>query len=147
VNVSACAKPSGPQFLRGNYYHPLPCPLLKQEGAGGGNNFRIEFGNLRHLRMDLLITSHILTIITFTPAAGAFLILFYRPEHIRSIRVFALIIAILTFALSLHLIAHFDSTASDYQFTTNVPWIPSIGISYAIGLDGISLFLILLTAL
>jgi len=95
--------------------------------------------------MDSLITSHILTIVTFTPALGALLILFYKPEHVRSIRVFALIITILTFAFSLHLIVHFDSTRSDFQFVVERPWIPSAGINYAMGVDGISLFLILLT--
>jgi len=95
--------------------------------------------------MDSLITSHVLTIITFTPAAGAFLILFYRPEHIRSIRAFALIISFLTFAFSLHLMWHFDRGSSDFQFMVNAPWIDSLGISYSMGVDGISLFLVLLT--
>jgi NADH-quinone oxidoreductase subunit M len=95
--------------------------------------------------MDTIITTHILTIITFTPVAGAFLILFYRPEHIRSIRAFALIITILTFAFSLHLLWHFDRTNSDFQFPVNIQWIASLGINYSMGVDGISLFLILLT--
>src|SRR5262245_56774779 len=97
--------------------------------------------------MDSLITSHILTIITFTPAVGAFLILFYDSQHLRSIRAFALIIALLTFAFSLYLIVHFDSATSDFQFVTNIPWIPSAGIHYYLGVDGVSVFLILLTTL
>ena len=96
--------------------------------------------------MDV-ITSNILTIITFTPAAGAVLLLFYNREHIRSIRVFALIVTILTFVFSLHLAAHFDSNNPDFQFGLKVPWIPSFGIDYSMGVDGISLFLILLTTL
>ena len=95
--------------------------------------------------MYSLITSHILTIITFTPAAGALLILFYNREHVRSIRYFALIVTILTFVFSLHLVAHFDSADPDFQFRINLPWIPSLGIDYSMGVDGISLFLILLT--
>jgi NADH-quinone oxidoreductase subunit M len=94
-----------------------------------------------------VITANILTIITFMPAAGAVLLLFYRNEHIRSIRAFALIITLLTFVFSLHLIAHFDSSNPDFQFTVNVPWMPSYGIHYALGIDGISVFLILLTTL
>src|SRR5262245_6107894 len=97
--------------------------------------------------MGLLIPSHILAIITFTPGVGAVLIRFYRPFHARPIRVFALIITILTFAFSLHLVAHFNSATSDFQFLVNEEWIPSIGINYTMGVDGISLFLILLTAL
>src|SRR5262249_54044997 len=96
--------------------------------------------------MDL-ITSNILTIVTFTPAVGALLLLFYNREHVRSIRSFALIITILTFVFSLHLPLHFQSSSSDFQFAVNVPWIPSFGISYAMGIDGISLFLVILTTL
>src|SRR5215813_15021145 len=93
------------------------------------------------------ITDNILTIITFLPAAGAVLLLFYRNEHIRSIRAFALVITLLTFVVSLHLIAHFDSSNPDFQFAVKIPWMPSYGIYYSLGIDGISLFLILLTTL
>jgi len=97
--------------------------------------------------MDALITNHILTIVTFTPAIGALLILFFKRDHVRSIRAFALVITVLTFIFSLHLIAHFNSNTADYQFSVNIPWIPSFGISYQMGVDGISVFLILLTTL
>src|SRR4030095_5451148 len=96
--------------------------------------------------MDL-ITANILTIITFTPAIGAVLLLFYNREHVRSIRAFALVVTILTFVFSLHLLAHFDSTNPDFQFALRVPWVPSLGIDYSMGIDGISLFLILLATL
>src|SRR5215468_3087550 len=96
--------------------------------------------------MDI-ITSNILTIVTFTPAVGALLLLFYNRDHVRSIRAFALIITILTFVFSLHLITHFDSRNPDFQFGVKVPWIPSLGIDYSMGIDGISVFLILLTTL
>jgi NADH-quinone oxidoreductase subunit M len=90
------------------------------------------------------ITSNILTIITFAPAAGALLLLFFNRGNVRAIRTFALIITILTFIFSLHLIAHFDSTTSDFQFRIDAPWIPAYGINYSMGIDGISVFLILL---
>jgi len=93
------------------------------------------------------ITSNILTIVTFTPAVGALWLLFYNRGHLRSIRTFALIVTILTFILSLHLIVRFDSSAPDFQFGITVPWIPSYGIEYAMGVDGISVFLILLATL
>jgi NADH-quinone oxidoreductase subunit M len=96
--------------------------------------------------MDV-ITSNILTIITFTPAVGAVLLLFYNRDHVRSIRAFALIITILTFAFSLHLVAHFESNTPDFQFAVKVPWVPSFGIDYSMGVDGISLFLVILTTL
>ncbi|HME99868.1 MAG TPA: NADH-quinone oxidoreductase subunit M, partial [Terriglobia bacterium] len=96
--------------------------------------------------MDV-ITSNILSIVTFTPAVGALLLLFYNRDHVRSIRAFSLIITILTFVFSLHLIASFDSRNPDFQFAVKVPWIPSLGIDYSMGIDGISVFLILLTTL
>src|SRR5881396_1943161 len=96
--------------------------------------------------MDLF-TSNILTIVTFTPAAGALLFLFYDREHARSIRISALIFTLLAFFFSLYLVARFDSSNPDFQFGLKVPWIRSIGIDYSMGVDGISLFLILLTTL
>src|SRR3954465_12834309 len=93
------------------------------------------------------ITANILTIITFTPAVGALLLVFYNKDHVRSIRALALIVSILTFVFSLHLIAHFDSRTPDFQFAIKIPWMPSYGIDYSMGIDGISIFLILLTTL
>ena len=93
------------------------------------------------------ITSNILTIVTFMPAVGALLLLFYNREHVRSIRMFALIVTLVTFVFSLHLVAHFDSSNPDFQFGLKIPWMPSFGIDYSMGIDGISLFLILLTTL
>ena len=95
--------------------------------------------------MDALISSHILTIVTFTPALGALLILLHNRTHVRSIRAFAVTVAVLSFVFSLHLIAHFDSGSPEFQYVVDLPWIPSFGIQYHMGVDGISLFLILLT--
>jgi NADH-quinone oxidoreductase subunit M len=94
-----------------------------------------------------LLFSNILTIITFLPTAGALILMFYNREHVRSIRLFALVITLLTFVFSLHLIAHFDSSNPDFQFALKIPWMPSFGIDYSMGVDGISIFLILLTTL
>src|SRR4029077_6431931 len=94
-----------------------------------------------------LIGSNILTIVTFLPALGSLLLLFYNRQNERSIRTFALIISLLTFIFSLHLVAHFDSSNPDFQFGLKIPWIASLGIDYSMGVDGISVFLILLTTL
>jgi NADH-quinone oxidoreductase subunit M len=90
------------------------------------------------------IDNLILTIVTFTPALGAILLLFFNRQNVKAIRGFSLAVAILTFALSLHLIAHFDSSRSDFQYAVNVSWVPSAGIAYQMGVDGVSVFLILL---
>jgi NADH-quinone oxidoreductase subunit M len=93
------------------------------------------------------LNSSILSIVTFVPTLGATLLLFFSRKNVRAIRMFSLVIAIVTFVLSLHLIAHFDSSRSDFQFVTNTEWIPSVGISYYMGIDGISVFLILLATI
>ncbi len=97
--------------------------------------------------MGNLIASHILTIITFTPAVGALLILFFNRTQARAIRTFALIVTILAFLFSLYLPAKFESGDPDFQFRLDVPWMPTLGVDYSMGIDGISLFLILLTTL
>jgi NADH-quinone oxidoreductase subunit M len=58
-----------------------------------------------------------------------------------------MIITVATFILSLHLVASFDSTRPDFQFLIDVPWIASLGIDYHMGVDGISVFLVLLATL
>jgi NADH-quinone oxidoreductase subunit M len=86
----------------------------------------------------------ILTLVTFAPAAGALLLLF-APRRDREIRVFALLVSLFTFVLSLHLPAHFHRGEAGFQFDQNVPWIPTPNIHYHMGMDGISLWLVLLT--
>jgi len=95
--------------------------------------------------MDSLISSHILTIVTFTPALGALLLLFHDRHHVKSIRAFAFVVSLLSFVFSLHLIVHFDLSNPEFQYYVNIPWIPSFGINYSMGVDGISMLLILLT--
>ncbi len=87
----------------------------------------------------------ILTLITFMPVAGAALLLFMRKASPRAIRNIALIVSLLTLLLSLPLFSTFDISNTGMQFEHSVQWIPSLGIQYHVGIDGISLFLVLLT--
>jgi NADH-quinone oxidoreductase subunit M len=57
----------------------------------------------------------------------------------------ALVFSLAVFALSLVLWVRFDATVETYQFVESYPWIPSFGISYLVGIDGVSLSLVLLT--
>jgi NADH-quinone oxidoreductase subunit M len=85
----------------------------------------------------------LLTIITFLPTAGAVaLVLFPKNAH-AAIRWFTLLITLATFAVSIKLLVAFE-TIAPMQFVKHVPWIPSLGISYKVGIDGISLFLVML---
>jgi len=89
--------------------------------------------------------NHILTIVTFVPLLGALLLL---PVSRGRTQVFikgATWIAGVDLLLSLPLWFRFDVSQSGFQFIEKAPWIPSIGVQYFVGIDGISLLLILLT--
>lgn len=87
----------------------------------------------------------ILTLITFLPALGAALLLFMRKASTGAIRNVAMGVSVATLLLSLPLFTKFDVSNPGMQFEQSVPWIPSLGIQYHVGIDGISLFLVLLT--
>ena len=87
----------------------------------------------------------ILSLIVFLPAAGAGVLLFMRDDM--AVRWTALAFAVVDFALTIPLMAAFDTTTYAMQFTETVPWVPSLGITYSLGVDGISLLFIFLTAL
>jgi len=86
----------------------------------------------------------ILTLVTFIPAAGGVL-LFFLPRRDREIRWFALLISLATFFASLHLPVRFHRAQEGFQFEVNAPWIPTPNIHYHMGIDGISMWLVVLT--
>jgi NADH-quinone oxidoreductase subunit M len=90
----------------------------------------------------------ILTLVTFLPLAGVFFILILRgPEEdvARNARWIALWTSLIDFVLSLGLWAAFDPTRADFQFVERADWFPGFNISYHMGIDGISLFFVLLS--
>jgi len=89
--------------------------------------------------------SHILTIVTFLPLLGALLLLLVNKERKRTIMLGATWIAGIDFLLSVPLFFKFDTGRSGFQFIERASWIPSIGVQYFLGIDGISLLLLLLT--
>ena len=88
--------------------------------------------------------SLLLNCIVWLPAAAAVLLLLLPRERSAAIRPLALLVTLATLALSLVLPWQFDSAKARMQFVTDIPWISSPPIRYHIGVDGISLFLILL---
>ncbi len=90
------------------------------------------------------LSPYILSLVTFAPLAGA-LLLTILPRRDREIRWFALGISLLTFLLSLHLPAHFHRGVAGFQFELDKQWISSPNIHYHLGIDGISLWLVVLT--
>jgi NADH-quinone oxidoreductase subunit M len=91
---------------------------------------------------------HLLSIITYTPLLGALALLLppFKGQDDR-VRWFANGVAAVGFLVSLPLWFWFDRGASGFQFVEKGSWIPSIGVSYHFGIDGISALLILLTTL
>ena len=90
----------------------------------------------------------LLTLITFLPAAGAVIImLFMKKEQTKAIKGFATAVTVLDFLISLPLWFRFDKAEAGFQFVEKVSWIPTIGVSYFVGIDGISVLLVLLTTL
>src|SRR5262245_11170409 len=92
-------------------------------------------------------SDHILTVVTFLPLLGGLLLLVVPRERKNVFMYGATILAGLDFLLSLPLWFRFDPSKSGFQFIERAPWIPSIGVQYFLGIDGISLLLILLTTL
>ncbi len=88
----------------------------------------------------------LLSIITFLPLAGAILLIFFNKDKKELLRKFVLIIAIVNFIISLFLFFNFNAGTADPQFVEKANWI-GYGIKYHVGIDGISLFLVLLTTL
>jgi len=90
------------------------------------------------------ITDHLLTWVAFAPALGAVLVLAAgrTPGAARRI---ALGAALADFVLSLHLLRHFEAANGADQFVEHAPWLAGGKIAYSLGLDGVSLWLVLLT--
>ncbi|HYZ87172.1 MAG TPA: NADH-quinone oxidoreductase subunit M [Bryobacteraceae bacterium] len=93
------------------------------------------------------MSNHLLSLILFTPLAGALLLLLIPSSNKSAIRLWANIVAAAGFLLTLPLLAQFNNAATGFQFVEKASWIPSLGVQYFLGVDGISLLLVLLTAL
>lgn len=86
----------------------------------------------------------ILTLTTFVPIAGA-IIVALLPRRGRVIQWFTLFVTLVTFGLSLHLPYHYIYGQTGFQFVENHAWISSPAIRYHLGVDGISMWLVVLT--
>jgi NADH-quinone oxidoreductase subunit M len=87
----------------------------------------------------------LLTAVTFLPALGAVLIGLIPRGRSAPLKGAACAVTVATFLVSLPLFTRFDATTAHYQFVEQRAWMPSLGISYHLGIDGISLLLVLLT--
>ncbi len=88
--------------------------------------------------------AHLITALILIPLGGAFFVTAARPNHARGI---ALGFNAFTAILALILWRNFDATAAGLQLIERHAWIPAIGAEYLVGVDGLSLLLVLLTSL
>src|SRR5258706_4680049 len=89
---------------------------------------------------------HILSIVLFTPLAGLLVLLFIPSANTRAVKLWANAAALAGFLVSIPLVLNFDGS-KDFQFGEKAQWIPSLGATYHIGIDGLGLLLVMLTTL
>jgi NADH-quinone oxidoreductase subunit M len=89
----------------------------------------------------------LLSTILFTPLAGMLVLLFIPSSSRTAIKVWANLAALAGFAVSIPLAMNFDKSIGGYQFVEKADWIPSMGVKYYLGVDGISMLLVMLTTL
>ncbi|WP_414663168.1 complex I subunit 4 family protein [Horticoccus sp. 23ND18S-11] len=92
-------------------------------------------------------TIPLLSLLVFTPWIGAGLLAVLRRSSSTTNRIIALLFSLSTLALSLPLLSHFDPARIGPQFVEREPWIAALNIHYHLGLDGLSLMLVLLTGI
>ena len=88
----------------------------------------------------------LLSLVIWTPIIGGILVLFVGDEKPGVVRKIALLVSILTFLLTLPLYSEFNNDTHLMQFVERNSWIPAFNIEYFVGIDGISMPLILLTS-
>jgi NADH-quinone oxidoreductase subunit M len=94
------------------------------------------------------LDSHLLTVVVFLPfvwALAGLLIPVGTESGRTTLKVWSLLGALVTFAVSLLLYQRFNANGAEFQFIETAEWLPALGISYNVGIDGISLWLVLLT--
>jgi NADH-quinone oxidoreductase subunit M len=94
-----------------------------------------------------MLKAHILSVILFTPLAGALLLLFVKRTQENAIRWIGNVFATLGFLVAVPLWFWYEPMAGTWQLAERARWIPSIGAEYHLGVDGFSVLLILLTTL
>ena len=92
----------------------------------------------------------ILSLITFLPLVGVAFIFFIRGEEeaiAKNIKLVALYTSLFTFGLSVFMFMNFDPNSPELQFVEYAPWFSDLNIAYHMGVDGLSIFFVLLSTL
>ena len=90
---------------------------------------------------------YVLSILIFLPVLAALGLMLMPTKDPRAIKTYAFVASLFNVVFAISLLATFDRSQSGYQFVVDNPWLPSLGIHYHLGLDGISLVLVMLTTL
>ena len=98
-----------------------------------------------NIQLLIMENNLLLTYLLLVPIAGSFLILFIQKDRENFIRWFGLAVSVIAFIVSLLLYNQFDPSDNNFQFVDQFSWIKNLKISYIVGIDGISLILVLLT--
>ena len=93
------------------------------------------------------LASENLSLLLAIPVIGAGLLVLLPRRNKQALFSVALFATVINFFWSVKILSGFDVTNGEMQFLERVPWIPTFGIEYIVGVDGISLFLVLLTSL
>lgn len=94
------------------------------------------------------LTNHLLSVIVFLPTVFGLLLLPLSDKtksEQNLLKTLALVFSLIVFAVSLLMYNRFDASTSAFQFTEKANWISTFGISYSLGIDGVSMLLIMLT--
>ena len=92
-------------------------------------------------------SANILSYLLILPLIGVLILLFIPSWNLQLLRIISLFFSFLTFILSLMLWVWFDNSTSQFQYVDQLFWVSSLNLNFTVGIDGISLFLILLTTL
>ncbi|PYO12726.1 MAG: NADH-quinone oxidoreductase subunit M, partial [Candidatus Rokuibacteriota bacterium] len=95
----------------------------------------------------MAVTLPLLSIITWSPFVGALLIMFTARRSPRAVRLIAAVTTGISAVLSLWIYVAYERETAGFQFYEKVPLVPPLGISYEVGVDGISLLMVLLTSI
>src|SRR5438094_4738637 len=91
--------------------------------------------------------NHYLSLILFEPLVGALVLLLVNKRNEDAIRWIANVTALVGFVISMPLWFWYNPSSADFQLVERAPWIPSVGAEYFLGVDGLSVLLILLTTM
>ena len=94
---------------------------------------------------SFMFIQNILFVLLCLPVLGAVGLLFFPKTAVRQMKLFALNISLVTFVCSLNLWIFFDNSTAKFQFVQHMDWLSVLNMNFYVGIDGISLFFMILT--